>query len=106
MFVTRVWYFALRAHSGEIAGKIFVRFFSPIRAFLFSQKLLKRFWGQVIWHLWIGRAGNPGPSVRHVAVEVFDGDLALEAPVQMCSEWARLWSKGLASTWAPAFSRR
>ena len=49
---------------------------------------MKRFWGQVLWHLWIGRAGKPGPGVQHVAFEVFNvgswlahGDLALEAQV-------------------------
>ena len=43
-------------------------------------------WGQVLWHLWIGRARKPGPGVQHGAVEVFNvggcltqGDFALEA---------------------------
>ena len=39
---------------------------------LFSRNSLKRFWGQVIWHLWTGWTWNPGPSVQHVAVEVFN----------------------------------
>ena len=75
------------------------------------------------WHLWMGRAQNPGPGTSyHLAVEVFDvggwlthGDLALDAsldflaitehrliPARVRSEWARLKSKGVASIWAPA----
>ena len=76
----------------------------------------------VLWHLWIGRARHPGPSTRHLAVEVFNvggwlthGDLVLEAlvdflavvehgfiPARFRSEWTRLRAKGLASVWAPA----
>ena len=48
----------------------------------------KRFWGQVIWHLWIGRARNPGP-LEHLALEVFNlggwltqCDLTVEAGVE------------------------
>ena len=77
----------------------------------------------ILWYLWMGRAENPGPgSPHHLAVEVFNvggwlthGDLALDAgidflavtehrliPGRVCSEWARLRSKGVASVWAPA----
>ena len=77
----------------------------------------------VLWHLWIGRARNPGPAPPcHLAIEVFNvgswlthGDLALEAkidflavaehrliPARVRSECARLKSKGVASIWAPA----
>ena len=43
----------LRRHSGEIAGTIFA-------------DSLCRFWGQVLWHLWIGRA-------RHLWVRLLSG---------------------------------
>ena len=92
--------------------------------FLFSRNSRKRFWGLILWYLWIGRAKNPGPgSPHHLAVEVFNvggwlthGDLALDAgldflavtehrliPARVRSEWARLRSKGVASIWAPAY---
>ena len=82
-----------------------------------------RFWGLILWYFWAGRARNPGPGPPcHLAVEVFNvgdwlthGDLALNAsldflaitehrliPARVRSEWVRLKSKGLASTWAPA----
>ena len=80
-----------RELSREIAGTIYVRpFLSPVCVCLFSRNSLERFWGQVIWHLWIGMARNPAPSVKHVAVEVFNvggwlthGILALEAQVDL-----------------------
>ena len=96
--------------------------FSPRKVFLFSRNLRKRFWGLVFWHLWIGRAKNPGPGFsQHLAVEVFNvggwlthGDLAFSAsldflavtehrliPARVRSEWARLRDKGVASIWAP-----
>ena len=64
-------------------------FFSPEKVFLFSRNPQKRFWGLVIWYLWIGRAKHPGPgSSHHLSVEVFNvggwlthGDLALDAGV-------------------------
>ena len=60
--------------------------FSPSWVFLFSRNLTKRFWGLLLWHLWIGRARHPGPPshVRHFGVEFHNvggwlthGDLAL-----------------------------
>ena len=75
----------------------------------------------MLWHLWIGRASNPGSGPPcHLAIEVFNvggwlthGDLALEAkidflavvehrliPAQVRGVWARLKSKGVASIWA------
>ena len=77
----------------------------------------------MLWHLWIGRARNPGPGPTHgdLALEakigewLTHGDLALGARtdflavpehrlilVRVRSEWARLKSKGVASIWAPA----
>ena len=35
--------------------------FSPLWVFLFSQNSRERFWGSLLWHLWIGRARHPGP---------------------------------------------
>ena len=63
--------------------------FSPRNVFLFSRNPQKRFWGLVFWHLWIGRAKNPGPGYsHHLSIEVFNvggwlthGDLALDAEV-------------------------
>ena len=96
--------------------------FSPFRVFLLSRnsKVRVRFWGLVIWHLWIGRARHPGPPPpdQFFGLEVFNvgyGDFALDArvdflavvehrliPARVRSEWDRLRRKGLASVWAPA----
>ena len=94
-----------------------------LKVFLFSRNYHKRFWGLILWYLWIGRAKNPGPgSPCHLAVEVFNvggwlthGDLALDAridflavvehrliPARVRTEWSRLRSKGVASIWASA----
>ena len=119
-----VWFSRFKEHPGEIAGKNMVRtLFLLKKFFLFSRNSLKRFWGLLLWYLWIGRAKNPGPaSPHHLAVEVFNvggwlthGDLALDAgldflavtehrliPARVRSEWARPRSKGVASVWAPA----
>ena len=35
---------------------------SPFWVFLLSRNSLVRFWGVIVWHLWIGRARHPGPS--------------------------------------------
>ena len=73
-----------------------------------------RFWGLVIWHLWIGRAWHPdqffGLEVFNVGGWLTHGDSALEAkvdflavvehrliPARVRSEWDRLRRKGLAS---------
>ena len=87
--------------------------FSPLWVFLFSRNSMARFWGLVIWHLWVGRARHLGPTSllpRHVGVEVLNvgswlshGDLAFEVdvdflavvehrliPARVGGEWARL----------------
>ena len=120
-----VWFIGIERHFGELAGKNNVRpLFLLQWFFLFSRNSRVRFWGLILWHLWIGRAKHPGPASppQHVALEVFNvggwptfGDLALEAgvdflavvehrliPAWVRSEWARLKGKGLASIWAPA----
>ena len=97
--------------------------FSPYWVFLFSRNPTKRFWGLILWHLWIGRARHPGPpQPRHGSLEFHNvggwlthGDLALDAgvdflaiaehrliPARVRSEWSRLRDKGLPSIWAPA----
>ena len=43
----------------------------------------KDFLGQVLWHLWIGGAWKPEPSLQHVAVEVF-----------FCGRLAYAWGLG------------
>ena len=112
---------ALRRHRRQKYGKTS---FSPFCVFLFSRNSRVRFWGLILWYLWIGRARHPGPTSlsQHVGIEVFNvcgwlthGDLALEVgvdflavvehgliPAWVRSEWARLRRKGLASIWAPA----
>ena len=47
--------------------------FCPYRVFLFSRISRFRFWGLILWHLWIGRAQHPGPALPflQVALEVF-----------------------------------
>ena len=98
--------------------------FSPFWVFLFSRNLTKRFWGLILWYLWIGRARHPGPpsQPRHLCLEFHNvggwlthGDLALAAgvdflavaehrliPARVRSERSRLKAKGLPSIWAPA----
>ena len=85
--------------------------------FRISRNSRVRFWGLILWYLWIGRARPPGPTSLpyHVGVEVLHvggwlthGDLALEVsvdflavvehrliPARVRSEWARLWEKGV-----------
>ena len=75
----------------------------------------------VLWHLWIGSAGHPGPGAPFL-IEVLNVgrwlphcDFALDAevdflvvvehrliPARVRGEWARLRCKRLASIWAPA----
>ena len=67
-----------------------------------------KFWGQVLWHLWIGGARKPGPGLQHATVEVFNvggwlthGDFALEAEVDYLAVVEhRLILVGVRSEWA------
>ena len=74
----------------------------------------------MLWHLWIGRARHPGPSLTNLDIEVFNiggflthGDYALDTdasflalvehrlvPAGARSEGARLRRAGLASVWS------
>ena len=106
---------ALRRHCRQKYGKTY---FSPFWVFLFCRTSRVRFWGLILWHLWIG---SQAPR-HHVGIELLNvggwlshGDLALEVgvdfltvvehrviPARVRSEWARPRRKGLASIWAPA----
>ena len=91
MVILHVWFMGLRGHIGEFAGKRMVRpLFLLFCVFLFSRNSRERFWGSVLWHLWVGRARHPGPTSlpRYVGVEVLNvgswlthGALALEVDV-------------------------
>ena len=81
-----------------------------------------RFWGTILWYLWIGRARHPGPPSNNLDVEVFNvggfhthGDYALDTdadflavvehrlvPARARSEGKRLLQAGARSVWAPA----
>ena len=96
--------------------------FSPSWVFLKSRYSLKRWWGKVLWLLWIGRARHPGPFSGVMSVEVFNvggwlthGDMVLETnvdflavvehrlvPARVRREWARLRARGASSVWSPA----
>ena len=81
-----------------------------------------RFWGKILWYLWIGRARHPGPPSNNLDVEVFNvggflthGDYVLDTdadfvavvehrlvPARAKSEGKRLLHAGVRSVWAPA----
>ena len=84
---------------------------------------MKRFWGKILWLLWIGRARHPGPvgggvlslEALNVGGWLTHGDTALETtadflavsehrliPARVRSEWAGLRRKGIHSVWALA----
>ena len=94
MVVMHVWFIGLKGHSGEIAGKGKETSLSPLWVFLLGRNSRVRFWGLVLWYLWIGRAKNPGPAPpHHVAVEVFNVEHRL-IPARVRSEWATLRVRG------------
>ena len=96
--------------------------FSPVWGFLLCRNSLERFWGVILWYLWVGRAGHPGPRSLGVSAELFNdggwlthGDFASEAgadflavvehrliPARVRGEWSRLRRGGVSSTWAPS----
>ena len=70
-----VWFIGLRrALRRTCRQKQCETSFSPFRVFLFSRNSRIRFWGLVVWHLWIGRARRLGPTSLppHVGVEVLN----------------------------------
>ena len=98
-------------HSGEIAGRYTVRPLFPLFwGFLLCRNSLHRFWGVILWCLWVGRARHPRPGSLGVSVELFNvggwlthGDFGLESsadflavvehrliPARVRGEWSRL----------------
>ena len=93
--------------------------FSPLFVFLLS-RISGFLWEVVLWHLWIGRAGHPGPGSVPFLIEVLNVggwlthcDFALDVgvdflavvehrliPASVRSEWARLRCRRL-----PPFGR-
>ena len=78
--------------------------------FLFIRNSSCRWWEQVLWHLWIGRARH---STRHLAVEVFNGgrwlthgDLALEAQVDFIAVVEHRLILARCAVSGPAFGAR
>ena len=78
MVIMHVWYYGLKGHSGEIADKMCARplfllfkFFCSVGTLLFGGVV------GFFWHLWIGRAGHPGPFSGSLAVEVWSLRLTL-----------------------------
>ena len=80
---------------------------------------MKRFWGKLLWVLWIGRARHPGPfCAGALGLEAFNvggwlthGDTTADflavsehrlIPARVRGEWAELRRKGIHSVWAPA----
>ena len=87
MFIMHVRKIALR---GNCRQNVCETSFSPFGILLISTTSSKKknVGSKVLWHLWIGMARKPGPSVQHVAVEVFNvggwlvhGDMALDVQV-------------------------
>ena len=81
---------ALRENCRLKCGKTFV---SPCRVVLLCRNSLKRYWGVILWHLWISRARKPGPGLRNVAVEVFNVGGWLTCFLGFFSCW-ECWRRG------------
>ena len=59
--------------------------FPPVFGHLVSRISRFRYWGKILWYLWICRARHPGPPSNNLDVEVLDvggflthGDYALD----------------------------
>ena len=113
-----------RGTSGTGRQRDFQTFFLPFLFFglLVSRISFFRFWGKILWYLWIGRARHPGPPSNNLDVEVFNvggflthGDYVLITdadfiavvehrlvPARARSEGKRLLQAGVCSVWAPA----
>ena len=104
-----VWCYGLRRHSGEIAGKFYVRlFFLVLEFFCVVETLL--FGGEECLS---GTCGLVGPNILFRILQVswlrmgfglgYEGRCSgCLIPAGVRSEWARLRRKGLATVWAPA----
>ena len=53
-------YWTEGAHRRNCMQKQRETSFSPLWVFLLSRNSRERFWGLILWHLWIGRAQHPG----------------------------------------------
>ena len=111
-----------RAHWGISGQKYHETYLPPLGVFFVSRIPLSKYWGKMLWHLWIGRARHPGPSLNDLDIEVFNiggflthGDYALEPdagflavvehrliPSRVSNEWARLRKAGIWSVRSPA----
>ena len=111
-----------RAPGGKYGRKKHETSHSPLSVLLVSKHSLWRFWGCLVWHLWIERVRHLGPEINSIVVEVFNaggwltnGDFALDAavdflgvtehrliPARVRNVWSRLRGKGMHSFWAPA----
>ena len=72
--------------------------FSPSWVFLYSRYSFKRWWGKVLWLLWVGRARHPGPFSGVMTDEVFNvggwlthGDMVLETRVDFLAVLSIAW---------------
>ena len=123
--MTRTSYFGSLGHLGGNARlkdhkTLFLLFF--FFGLLVSRISFFRFWGKILWCLWIGRARHPGPPSNNLHVEVFNvggffthGDYVLDTdanfvavvehrlvPARARSEGKRLLLACARSVWAPA----
>ena len=105
-------------------GSLGKTLFHPFLFFglLVSRISFFRFWGKILWYLWICRARHPGPPSNNLDVEVFNvggflthGDYVLDTdadfvavvehrlvPARARSEGTTLLHAGVRSVWAPA----
>ena len=83
MTIMHIWQIGIKGNCRQIHSKTS---FSLVWGFLLCRNSLCRFWGVILWYLWIGRAGHPGPGSFGVSVELFNvggwltqGDFVLES---------------------------
>ena len=71
-FMMVLWFSLFKAVYASLSSRVNLRrncrqknsktSFSPKKVFLFSRNSSKRFWGMILWYLWIGRAKNHEPA--------------------------------------------